>query len=196
VNRFINDKFGSIRKKSGKGKSRIDDLPLKAQLEVVLAKFDDPLSAVLTALDPFHDKIVRPETKATHLAPKDSNYGLFRVIFWVRDDTTVSKFKFQTQIVEATDGFDARFKVETDYLAQVKSNDMKVVGIECLYVPRNHIRKINEDFPIYDQKGVLKVFAELELEQIKATLERFEQEEPSADLANFIVDDAKPITSP
>jgi hypothetical protein len=173
-----------------KKKIDLEALPLKIQLQTVMDKFDDPLSEVLSILDPFHDKIVRPEVNTNQNIPEDPNHGLFRVIYWVRDDEGT---KFHTVITKAKDGYDARADVEDEFVELHKSNLMKVVGVECVIIPKKYIWKINEEFPINNQKGLIKTQAELEKESIVRKLELFEDEKPDPDLSKFIGDEQSDI---
>jgi hypothetical protein len=185
-----NDNPPKSKRQYTKKKNDLEALPLKIQLQTVMDKFDDPLSEVLSILDPFHDKIVRPEINKNPNIPEDPNYGLFRVIYWIRDDDGT---KFHTIITKAKDGYDARADVEIEFIDLHKSNLMKVVGVECVIVPKKYIWKINEEFPINEQKGLIKIQADLEKADIVRKLELFEDEKPDPDLSKFIDDDQSDI---
>ena len=172
--------------RQSKNKKTIEDYPIKTQLEMIMAKFEDPLSEVISILDPFHSKIVRPEVKPNHDIPENPNYGLFRVIYWVRDD---SGTKFHTVIVKAKDGHDAAGNIEGEFIEYYKSNLMKVVGVECVIIPKKYIWKLNEEFPIAERKELVKTQVELEKADIIRRLEIFEDEKPAPDLSNFLNDE-------
>ena len=98
-----------------------------------------------------------------------------------------------TIITKAKDGYDARADVEIEFIDLHKSNLMKVVGVECVIVPKKYIWKINEEFPINEQKGLIKIQADLEKADIVRKLELFEDEKPDPDLSKFIDDDQSDI---
>lgn len=174
------------KRRNAKKKSAPNFISDIDQLRLIMSKFDDPLSEVLSILDPFRDKIVRPEVNSNPNIPVDPNYGLFRVIYWIRDGEGV---KFHTSVVKAKDGFDARADVEGEFIKEHKSNNMKVVGVECVIVPKKYIWKINEEYPIDDQQGIMKTQADLEKEKIARKLEEFEDEKPVPGLSKFIDDE-------
>lgn len=174
------------KRKYTKKKVDFETLPLKLQLQTVMEKFEDPLSEVISILDPFHNKIVRPELKPNPNIPEDPNYGLFRVIYWIRDD---SGTKFHTVIVKAKDGYDAAGNIEGEFIEYYKSNLMKVVGVECVIIPKKYVWKLNEEFPIAERKELVKIQVELEVADIIRRLEIFEDEKTAPDLTNFINDE-------
>jgi hypothetical protein len=183
---YYNANPSMSKRKYTKKKSDFELLPPRNQLMAIMGKFEDPLSEVLSILDPFHDKIVRPQVISNSDIPVDPNYGLFQVIYWIKDG---KRTKFHTDIVKAKDGFGARSKVDVEFIELRMLNQMKVVGVECLIVPKKYIWKINEDHPIQDQKGLMKIQADLEKEEIIKKLEVFEVEELTPDLSKFINDE-------
>jgi hypothetical protein len=183
MNRFINDKIGRKKKKSD-----LENYPIETQLKLILAKFDDPIEAVRNILNPEYNSIVKSDLRVAPPRPKEPTNGIFRVIY-----STVSnngkKIKIKSEIIEATDGFDAKFHFDLSKNDDTDKSKAEAIGVECLYVPRSIRNNFLKEFGVENRAGLITSIVEQAWATLIEDLEIFEDEKPAPDLSKFINDD-------
>jgi len=183
MNRFINDKFGRKKKKSD-----LENYPPETQLKVILSKFDDPIGAVRDILDPEHNNIVKSDLRVAPSGPKEPVTGIFRVIY-VTTSSLENKAKVRSVKIEATDGYDAKFQFDLSFVDEKAKSTTRVIGVECLYVPRSIRNEFLREFNMENQSGVVTPLVEQAWITLIEELEIFEGEKTAPDLTNFINDE-------
>ena len=181
--RHFNDKIGRKKKKSD-----LENYPLETQLRVILGKFEDPIWAVRDILDPEHKNIVKSDLRVAPPGPKEPTKGVFRVIYATTSDLG-GKSKIRTTELEATDGRDAKLQFAISTMDEETKSEKRVIGVECLYVPRSVRNKFLQEFKMEGRYGVVTPLVEIAWATLIEELEVFEDERPAPDLTKFFNDE-------
>lgn len=183
MNRHFNDKTGRKKKKTG-----LESYTDEQLLKVALEKFEDPIGAVRDILDPEHKNIVKSDLRVAPSRPKEPTKGLFRVIYVTTQDQG-NKSKIKSVKIEATDGYDAKFQFDSFIVDKKFKSTTRVIGVECLYVPRSIKNEFLREFNMENLSGVMTPLVEQAWVTLIDKLEVFEDEKPDPDISDFINDE-------
>lgn len=180
---FINDKIGRKKKKSD-----LESYTPEQLLQIALGKFEDPIGAVRDIIDPEHRNIVKSDLRVAPHRPNEATKGLFRVIY-VTTPNRDNRSKIKSIQIEATDGYDAKFQFDSSIVDEKTKMTTRIIGVECLYVPRSIRNDFLREFSMENQIGVVTTLVEQAWATLIEELEVFEDEKTTPDLTNFINDE-------